>query len=114
MAKQSTKVILPSVLDAEGKTIESYEVKVDLDLFRGPADDKPSPWTRITAKVSQSQSESTKVTKESACSFAAKVNTGLWSASGGASHTSASAEAMSSMPGLDVEISMDCMLVEIE
>ena len=39
MAKQSTKVILPSVLDAEGKTIEPHEVKVDPDLFRGPADD---------------------------------------------------------------------------
>jgi hypothetical protein len=113
MTKQPSKVILPSVLDAEAKSIEPHETKIDEDLFRGPTDEKPSPWTRITAKVSQSNSESTKVIKESASSFAAKVSTGLWSASG-RFPTSASAKAMSSMSGLDVEISMDCMLVEIE
>jgi hypothetical protein len=114
MTKKSSKVITPAVLDADGKTIDPQEMKTDPDLFREPSDEKPSPWTRITAKVSQSQSESTKVTKESASSFAARVSTGLWSASSGASHTSASAKAMSSMSGLDVEISMDCMLVEIQ
>ncbi|KAJ5915729.1 hypothetical protein N7466_011271 [Penicillium verhagenii] len=33
---------------------------------------KPSPWTRISARVSQSQAESTNASKETASSFAAR------------------------------------------
>ncbi|MCJ1379933.1 hypothetical protein MMC17_003036 [Xylographa soralifera] len=54
------------------------------------------------------------MTEESASSFAVKAGWGLWSASGGASHTSASSKAMSSMTNLDVEVSMECIVVNID
>ncbi|KAJ5623003.1 hypothetical protein N7490_011608 [Penicillium lividum] len=110
----SSAAIMPSAVDAEGKTIDEQELHRNTDL--SPEDRQstnPSPWTHITAKVSQSSSQSTKVSKETASSFAARANFGLFRASGGASHSSASNDAMSSMANLDVEISMDCMLVEI-
>lgn len=106
--------IMPSARDAEGKTIEVRDTRRNQDLFRTSSDPKPSPWTRVNAKVSKSSSTSVKVSKEAASSFAAKASFGLFSACGGASHTSASTKAMSAMANLDVEVSMDCMLVEIE
>ena len=112
---KASDITVPQAQDAEGKTIEPHELKRDPELFTEVAkDNSPSPWTRVTCKVSQKEAMSTKVTEESASSFAAKVNSGFWSASGGASHTSAAAKSSASMANLDVEISMDCMLVEIE
>ncbi|KAL3459170.1 hypothetical protein BJX64DRAFT_291423 [Aspergillus heterothallicus] len=104
----------PNVRDAEGKTIEEYETKRNADLFATSTGGKPSPFTHISAKVSKSSSSSVKVSSETASSFAAKASFGLFSASGGASHTAAAANAMSSMANLEVEVTMDCMLVEIE
>lgn len=110
----STAAVMPSAIDEEGKTIDDQELRPNADLSpEKKTSETPSPWTHISAKVSQSSSQSTKVTKEAASSFAARASVGLFSASGGASHTSASSNAMSSMANLDVEISMDCMLVEI-
>lgn len=105
--------IMPSARDAEGKTIDVRETTRNQDLFRASSSSKSSRWTRVNAKVSKSSSSSVKVSKEAASSFAAKASFGLFSASGGASHVSASTNAMSAMANLDVEVSMDCMLVEI-
>lgn len=105
----------PGVIDAEGKTLDLPQLAASSVVApRATDNDEASVWTRISVKVSRSSSSKTQVTQESASSFAAKVNTGLWSASGGAAHTSAATKAMSSMSSLDVEISLDCMLVEIE
>ncbi|KAK1756581.1 hypothetical protein QBC47DRAFT_299400 [Echria macrotheca] len=104
---------MPAVLDEETKTIAPGQLKIDPELNAPPAQ-KPSPWTRISAKISRSQATSATVSKTSASSFAAQVSTGLWSVSGGASHSSSSTESATDMSSLDVEISMDCMLVEIQ
>ncbi|KAL8804798.1 MAG: hypothetical protein Q9200_005682 [Gallowayella weberi] len=104
------RALPPVVIDADGKTIEQDELKTEKE---NPLT-QPSPWTRISVKVSQSQKNDEKVTEESANSFAAKARWGFWEVSGGASHTSASAKAMTDMSNLDVEIAFDAMLVEIE
>lgn len=98
------------MIDADGRTIEQEELKTEKE---NPLV-QPSPWTRISAKVSQSQKDDEKVTEESANSFAAKARWGFWKGSGGASAASASATAMTKMSSLDVEIAFDAMLVEIE
>lgn len=104
------RVLPPGIIDADGKTIEQQELKAEKE---NPLVE-PSPWTRISTKVSSSKKDDEKVTSESANSFAAKAQWGFWNASGGASHTSASAKATTNMSSLDVEISFDAMLVEIE
>lgn len=104
------RALPPAVIDADGRTIEQEELKTEKE---NPLV-QPSPWTRISAKVSQSQKNDEKVTEESANSFAAKARWGFWKASGGASATNASAKAMTDMSSLDVEIAFDAMLVEIE
>ncbi|KAL8802865.1 MAG: hypothetical protein Q9182_003552 [Xanthomendoza sp. 2 TL-2023] len=104
------RALPPVVIDADGKTIEQDELKTEKE---NPLT-QLSPWTRISVKVSQSQKNDEKVTEESANSFAAKARWGFWEVSGSASHTSASAKAMTHMSNLDVEIAFDAMLVEIE
>ena len=104
---------MPAVLDDETKTIAPGQLKIDPNL-NASSTDKPSRWTRISAKISRSQSSSMTVSKMSASSFEAKVSTELWSGRAGASHSSSSTESATDMSSLDIQISMDCMLVEIE
>lgn len=104
------RALPPPVIDADRKTVEPSDLKAEKEDPLVP----PSPWTKISAKVSQSKKNDEKATEESANSFAAKARWGFWKASGGASHTSASAKAMTQMSNLDVEISFDAMLVEVE
>ena len=104
------RALPPIVIDANGQTIEPEELKSEK---QNPLD-VPSLWTRITAKVTSSNKDDDKVTSESASGFAVKEQWGLSKVSGGASHTSASANAMTKMSSSTVEIAFDAMLVEIE
>ncbi|KAM0555878.1 hypothetical protein ACHAPJ_006280 [Fusarium lateritium] len=77
-------------------------------------DDKYLVGDTRKAKVSRSQSSSVTVSKESASGSNAQVSTGLWSVGSGASHAQSSTDSATGMSKIDVEITMDCMLVEIE
>ncbi|KAF5021544.1 hypothetical protein F66182_6426 [Fusarium sp. NRRL 66182] len=108
-------VVKPTVVDHAGNMIDDSETKANVDLLKDlTVEEKPSPWTRITAKVSSSASESIKVSSESATSGGAGAGSWWWGVSASASHTSSSMSASSDISNLDVEIAMDCMLVEIE
>ncbi|KAK6206277.1 uncharacterized protein QIS74_13696 [Colletotrichum tabaci] len=90
---------------------------IDLDneeTWRNAAEEGPDSWTKISCKVSSKSSYSESSTSQSASSICGKAGWGWWRASAGGSHTNSSAEAMSSMSNLDVEVSMSCMVVEIE
>ncbi|KAF2745726.1 hypothetical protein M011DRAFT_504598 [Sporormia fimetaria CBS 119925] len=106
----------PTVYNQEGIAISEDDMKVnpDAELVGKKAPEVPSFWTRVSCKASASSNEKFTSTTESASAVAAKVGFGLFSASGGASHSSSAANAMSSMANLDVEVSMDCMVVEID
>ncbi|QYT05580.1 hypothetical protein H0G86_012470 [Trichoderma simmonsii] len=89
----------------------------DLDneeAWRNKTDDGPDPWTKISCKVSAKSDNKVTSTSQSASAIAAKAGWGFFSASGSASHSDSSSEAMQQMSSLDVEISMSCMVVEIE
>ncbi|EHK96225.1 hypothetical protein M7I_8079 [Glarea lozoyensis 74030] len=116
---------------AEGATARIADLKANLKSIGAPAksmqlqvvnakgivisdDDLKADPEQVSCKVSAKSDE--KMTSEAAQSNAVSVDAGwgLWSVSGGASHSSSSADAMSSMSNLEVEIKMDCMVVEIE
>ncbi|KAK0758399.1 LOW QUALITY PROTEIN: hypothetical protein N5P37_008797 [Trichoderma harzianum] len=89
----------------------------DLDneeSWRNKTDDGPDPWTKISCKVSAKSDTKVTATSQSASAVAAKAGWGYFSASGSASHSDSSSDAMQQMSNLDVEISMSCMVVEIE
>jgi hypothetical protein len=112
---KSGAIVMPPVYDEQGKTIDDKEIVADKELFKhSTTKEKPSPWTRITAKVAASQSDSVKTASESSTGGGVGLNVGLWSVSGGGSHSSSKSSSASSMANLDVELSMDCMLVEID
>ena len=114
-ANPSGSVVKPDIVAHDGTVIDPSETKANPDLLKDlTVAEKPSPWTRITAKVSQSQSESVKVSSESATSGGGGVGSWWWGVSASAATSSSSASASSDISNLDVEISMDCMLVEIE
>jgi len=114
-AQASNTIVKPDVIAQDGTVIDSSETKANPDLLKDiTVAEKPSPWTKITAKVSQSKSSSVKVSTESATSGGAGAGSWWWGVSASASTSSSSANASSSIENLDVEVSMDCMLVEIE
>lgn len=84
---------------------------VDHDLTET---EKPSPWTRVTAKISASASESVQASMGSATIGGGGAASLWWGLGDSASHSTSSMSAASSISNLDVEVSMDCMLVEIQ
>ncbi|KAI1741520.1 hypothetical protein F4680DRAFT_66843 [Xylaria scruposa] len=113
-AQPSNTIVRPSVIAQDGTVIDPAETKANPDLLKDlTVAEKPSPWTRVTAKVSQSSSTSVKVARESSSSGGGGYSS-WWGVSASASHSSSSSSASSDMSNMDVEISMDCMLVEIE
>ncbi|EPE30037.1 hypothetical protein GLAREA_13085 [Glarea lozoyensis ATCC 20868] len=102
------------VVNAKGIVISDDDLKADPEMAGKSVSQEADQWTRVSCKVSAKSDE--KMTSEAAQSNAVSVDAGwgLWSVSGGASHSSSSADAMSSMSNLEVEIKMDCMVVEIE
>ena len=114
-AQPSGTFVKPAVVAQDGTVIDQSETKANLDLLKDlTVAEKPSAWTRITAKVSQSAADSVKVSSESATSGGGGVGNWWWGVSASGSTSSTSASASSDISNLDVEISMDCMLVEIE
>ncbi|KAM0417030.1 hypothetical protein ACHAPT_012996 [Fusarium lateritium] len=102
------------VVDEKGVVITDEDRAADPALVNRPVPKEANEWTRVSCKASRSSELKETSTFESASSVAAKVGWGLFRASGGASHTRSSAKAMSSMSNLEVEMTMDCMVVEIE
>ncbi|KAK7936085.1 hypothetical protein PG985_001580 [Apiospora marii] len=84
------------------------------ELVGRPVPVKASEWTRVSCKAARSSESKESFTHEQASSIAAKVGYGFVSAGGGVGHANSSAKAMSSMANLDVEITMDTMVVEID
>ncbi|OTA07299.1 hypothetical protein A9Z42_0081940 [Trichoderma parareesei] len=101
----------PSIKNPTKPDIEDLDNE---ETWRNRTDDGPDPWTKISCKVSAKSDLAETSTSQSASAVAAKAGWGWWSVSASASHTSSSSEAMQQMSNLDVEISMSCMVVEIE
>ncbi|QYT05579.1 hypothetical protein H0G86_012470 [Trichoderma simmonsii] len=130
-AEQSPAKLLPlPVVNENGIVITDEEARADPSIknpgkpdiedldneeaWRNKTDDGPDPWTKISCKVSAKSDNKVTSTSQSASAIAAKAGWGFFSASGSASHSDSSSEAMQQMSSLDVEISMSCMVVEIE
>ncbi|KAK0706084.1 hypothetical protein B0T26DRAFT_755616 [Lasiosphaeria miniovina] len=114
------KMLALPVVNQEGIVISDSDIAVNPELVGkknpnvGEDGEEADPWTKISCKASSNTDIRETSTSQSASSIAAKANWCLFSASGGASHTESSAKAMQSMANLDVEMTMDCMVVEIE
>ncbi|RFU76095.1 hypothetical protein TARUN_6167 [Trichoderma arundinaceum] len=106
-------IVRPQVY-ANGKTIEDHELIANKDLFGVSVTKEPFSWTRISSKVGASESDTVKAASDPSTSGHFHVGQGLWSAGTGESHSSPKADASLSLANLDVEVLMDCMLVEIE
>ncbi|KAI9769288.1 MAG: hypothetical protein M1839_003765 [Geoglossum umbratile] len=102
------------ILDEAGNITECSDAKTRTEPPVTASKEVPSPWTRVTARVSSSKSQSIKIASESASSVSVQAGWGLWKGSVGADHSSAGVQAMSSMANLEVEVSMDCLVVNIE
>ncbi|KAK8113507.1 hypothetical protein PG984_014033 [Apiospora sp. TS-2023a] len=111
---ESGKLMPIQVVDEKGVAITDEERSAGPELVGRPVTRQASEWTRISCKASRSSEFKESFTSEQASVIAAKVDFGLVSASGGVGHTNSSAKAMSSMANLDVEITMDTMVVEID
>ncbi|KAL6819265.1 hypothetical protein V8C43DRAFT_326288 [Trichoderma afarasin] len=101
----------PSIKNPSNPDIEDLDNE---ESWRNKTDDGPDPWTKISCKVSAKSDNKVTMTSQSASAVAAKAGWGFFSASGSASHSDSSSEAMQQMSNLDVEVSMSCMVVEIE
>ncbi|PTB62270.1 hypothetical protein BBK36DRAFT_1163305 [Trichoderma citrinoviride] len=101
----------PSIKSPRKPDIEDLDNE---ETWRNRTDDGPDPWTKISCKVSAKANLAETSTSQSASAVAAKAGWGWWSASASATHAESSSEAMQQMSNLDVEISMSCMVVEIE
>ncbi|KKO98960.1 hypothetical protein THAR02_08924 [Trichoderma harzianum] len=101
----------PSIKNPSKPDIEDLDNE---ESWRNKTDDGPDPWTKISCKVSAKTDNKVTNTSQSASAIAAKAGWGFFSASASASHSESSSEAMQQMSNLDVEISMSCMVVEIE
>ncbi|KAL7946421.1 hypothetical protein V8C42DRAFT_357282 [Trichoderma barbatum] len=101
----------PSIKNPMKPDIEDLDNE---ESWRNRTDDGPDPWTKISCKVSAKSDASVTSTSQSASAIAAKAGWGWFSASASASHAESSSEAMQQMSNLEVEISMSCMVVEIE
>ncbi|MCJ1328973.1 hypothetical protein MMC10_005650 [Thelotrema lepadinum] len=119
------KMLSLPVVDEKGVVIAKDDLEVKPGKYKlvgkkpagADGDDNESsadPWTRISCKASTKMDVKETSTSQSASAIAFKAGWGLWKVSGGASHTQSSAKAMQSMSNLDVDITMDCMVVEIE
>lgn len=110
-----SKAIMPLVRDEKGNTVEAADLKANVELKTDPdLSTQPSPWTRITAKVAKSESQSEKFSSESSTRGSADVGWWFWSSSASGGHSESSMKAQTDLSNLTIEISMDCMLVEIE
>ncbi|PTB52852.1 hypothetical protein M431DRAFT_557412 [Trichoderma harzianum CBS 226.95] len=101
----------PSIKNPSKPDIEDLDNE---ESWRNKTDDGPDPWTKISCKISAKSDTKVTATSQSASAVAAKAGWGFFSASGSASHSDSSSDAMQQMSNLDVEISMSCMVVEIE
>ncbi|KAL6798483.1 hypothetical protein J3E68DRAFT_449402 [Trichoderma sp. SZMC 28012] len=101
----------PSIKNPGKPDIEDLDNE---EAWRNKTDDGPDPWTKISCKVSAKSDNKVTNTSQSASAIAAKAGWGFFSASASASHSDSSSEAMQQMSNLDVEVSMSCMVVEIE
>ncbi|KAF3901320.1 hypothetical protein ABW20_dc0101226 [Dactylellina cionopaga] len=121
---EAGRVVAPRVISPDGTAIEDTELKRDHDLLDPPVDPKSdrnqpdpevaSPWTKVSCKVSFSSSSTSKGAEETESQIAAKLGLGWLSASAGATHSSSTSKSISCMDNLEVEISMECMVVNIE
>ncbi|MCJ1240206.1 hypothetical protein MMC14_008206 [Varicellaria rhodocarpa] len=107
-------IVALQVVDEKGVNVTDEERRANPALVGRAVPDKPSPWTRVSCRASSTTDIKETETTESASAVAAKLGWGLWRASGGGSNTQSSAKAMLSMSNLSVEISMDCIVVEID
>jgi hypothetical protein len=106
-------IVKPQIY-ADGKTIDDHELVANRDLLEGSMAKESSPWIRVTTKVAASEFDSVKEANDSSISETFSAGWGFWSAGASESHTVSKEELSSSIADIDVEISMDCMLVEIE
>jgi hypothetical protein len=106
-------IVIPEVY-ANGRPINNHELIADQNLLKDSMIKGSSPWTPITVKVDVSEHDSPKSASESAVSENFGVGWGFWSMGISESNSHPKEEPESAMDDLEVEVSMDCMAVEIE
>ncbi|KAL7969017.1 hypothetical protein HDV63DRAFT_74116 [Trichoderma sp. SZMC 28014] len=105
-------IVAPEVY-ANGKVVNDHELIANKRLLEDSMVKDSSPWTRITMKVAVSEHDSHKAVSQSAVSEIG-VGWGFWSRGIGESNPYPKEESDSAMDELAVEVSMDCMVVDIE
>ncbi|KAM0247609.1 hypothetical protein ACHAQJ_009775 [Trichoderma viride] len=106
-------IVKPQIY-ANGKSIDDHELIANRDLLEDSMAKEPSPWIRIITKVAASEFDSVKATSDSSINGGLGGGWGFWSVGASGSHISSKEEEFSSMADLEVQVSMDCMLVEID
>ncbi|PON24680.1 hypothetical protein TGAM01_v206610 [Trichoderma gamsii] len=106
-------IVVPEVY-ANGKIVDDHELIANRRLLEDSMVKDSSPWTRITMKVAVSEHDSLKAVSQSAMSENFGVGWGFWSMGIGESNSYPKDEPDSAMDDLEVEVSMDCMVVDIE
>ncbi|KAM0512354.1 hypothetical protein ACHAPE_008920 [Trichoderma viride] len=106
-------IVVPEVY-ANGKVVDDHELIANKSLLEGSMVKDSSSWTRITMKVAVSEHDSLKAVSQSAVGENFGVGWGFWSMGIGESSSYPTEEPGSAMNDLEVEVSMDCMVVDIE
>lgn len=106
-------IVIPEVY-ANGKAVNDHELIANKNLLEDSMVKDSSSWTRITMKVAVSEHDSLKAASQSAMSENFGVGWGFWSMGISESNSHPKEEADLSMDDLEVEVSMDCMVVDIE
>lgn len=114
VGNKAGKVTVPEAQDAVEDINETDEPGGDPEASIEATNVKPSQWTKVAYEISQSQDEVTKVIGELASGIAAKASCESRRAFSGTSHTRTSTQIRFSIANLDVEIRVDCMIVEVE
>ncbi|KAL6897443.1 hypothetical protein GGI43DRAFT_423858 [Trichoderma evansii] len=106
-------IVIPEVY-ANGKAVNDHELIANENLLEDSMVKDSSPWTRITTKVAISKYDSLKAASQSSMSENFGVGWGFWSMGVSESNSYHKEEPASAIDGLEVEVSMDCMVVDIE
>lgn len=106
-------IIMPEVY-ANGKAVDDHELIANKNLLEDSMVKDPSPWTRITTKVAVSEFDSLKAASQSSMSENFCVGWGFWSMGISESNSYPKDEPAPVMDDLEVEVSMDCMVVDID
>ncbi|EHK42264.1 hypothetical protein TRIATDRAFT_30644 [Trichoderma atroviride IMI 206040] len=106
-------IVAPEVY-ANGKVVNDHELVANKKLLENSMVKDSSPWTRITMKVAVSEHDSLKAASHSAVSENFGVGWGFWSMGVGEPSSYPKEGPDSTMDDLEVEVSMECMVVDIE